>query len=594
MKICAIDIETTGAVRQWRSGALWADDGSYYTESQADFLAALRSYAKQRYTFFAHNAEFDGTACFWDAGEDFRIHYVNDVYDCGYWRYGTADKNAQLRDSVKLAAGMSVAQLGEDIGIPKYPTPSALLGEDDWRPSWMCETHDRRECLECYNIRDAEIVWSLVNALREWCEEHSITLRKSLPGMAMELWHKWDGDVHQSIPTLKIRELSRKAHHGGRCELYKYGVMRLIYTHDIRSHYGWLLATLNLPDCSVMKYAVDAIDFDNIADAMGVIDATVDVEQQHAPPLPALHDGKVYYPVGRFRGQWSIPELANALDYGASVVKVHEAAWTNKTVKPFQITASALLDLRERALQHGDNRQLIYKLLINSIVGRLAMRETQVRRIYRRWKPGMTAEQLRGYELESSANAVYACREIGQQIHDRNGNVLWATTITAAGRVKLYDYMRQAGANLVYCDTDSVHSTSALQTGPNMPGQLISKGEWDRAVYVGPKLYHLSSDDGRDEIRAKGIPIDAAERYIHDGKTTFQRSLTVREAIEHGLPAGTWIDTSRQLGYGIGARTVHDYAAVRDRDGYSPTSPVVFLPCDVGGFGPNARAITSE
>lgn len=594
MKICAIDVETVGALREWHSGALWSDETTLYTTSRNEFLSALRSHARQRFTFFAHNAEFDGTAAFWDGGEDFRIHYVNDVYDCGYWRFGTADRNAQLRDTVKLSAGMSLAMLGDAIGLPKYATPSALLGEDDWRPSWMCDAHDRRECVECYNLRDAEIVWSFVNALREWCEANGIQLRKSLPGMAMELWRQWDGDVHQHVPSREIRDLARKSHHGGRCEVFKYGVVPWVHTHDIRSHYGWLLATMELPDCTTLTHSRQRVEFDDIANAVGIVDATVDVEQQHIPPLPVVHEDKVYFPVGRFRGQWTIPELANAIDHGASIVCVHEAAWTHKIVKPFQMTASALLDLRERALQHGDNRQLIYKLLLNSIVGRLAMRETQVRRIYRRWKPGMTADQLRGYELESSANAVYACREIGQQIHSKSSNVLWAASITAAGRVKLYHHMRQADTSLVYVDTDSVHSTSAVATGPDMPGQLVSKGEWDRGVYVGPKLYHLSSEDGRRETRAKGIPASAAEAYINDGRTTYQRSLSVREAIAHGLPAGTWIDTSRELGYAIGARTVHDFAAVSERDGYSPTSPVVFLPSDVGGFAPNARDSASE
>lgn len=594
MKICAIDVETTGALREWHSGALWSDETVLYTTSREEFISALRSHARQRFTFFAHNAEFDGTAAFWDAGEDFRIHYVNDVYDCGYWRYGNAKRNAQLRDTVKLAAGMSLSMLGDAIGLPKYTTPRSLLGEDDWRQSWVCESHEIRECVQCYNLRDAEIVWSFVNALREWCEANSVTLRKSLPGMAMDLWQQWDGDVHQAVPIREIRDLARKAHHGGRCEVYRYGVVPWVLTYDVRSHYGWLLATADLPDCTVMHYSRQQVDFDNIADQLGVVDATVDVAPQHIPPLPCVHDKHVYYPVGRFRSQWTISELANAVDHGTTVVRVHEAAWTNKAVKPFQMTASALLDLREQALQHGDNRQLIYKLLINSIVGRLAMREVQVRRIYRRWSPGISTDQLRGYELESSANAVYACKEIGQQIHSRSSNVLWAAHITSAGRVKLYNHMQRAGANLVYVDTDSVHSTTAIPTGPNMPGQLVSKGEWDRGIYVGPKLYHLSSDDGRKETRAKGIPIDAAERYVNDGRTTYQRSLSVREAIERGLPAGTWIDTSRELGYGIGARTVHDYTAVRDRDGYSPTSPVVFVPAEVGGFAPYERSSTSE
>lgn len=593
MKICAIDVETQGPNREWVSGALWSDETTLYATSRSEFVSALRSHARKRYTFFAHNAEFDGTAVLWESGEDFRIHYVNDVYDCGYWKYGESDRNAQLWDTVRLTAGMSLAMLGDAIGLPKYPTPKTLLGEDDWRQSWVCDEHSQRECVECYNLRDAEIVWAYMNALRDWTEGNLITLRRSLPGIAMELWKTWDAGNQQTLAGSETIELSRAAHHGGRCEVFKYGVVPWIKTHDIRSHYGWLLATMELPDCTTLTYRRGPLDFDNIADALGVVEATVDVAQQHIPPLPAVYDSHVYFPVGRFKGQWSIAELANAVEHGVTVARVHRATWTHKAFRPFNITASALLNSREDALARDDSRQLIFKLLINSIVGRLAMRDAQVRRIYRRWRPGLTPDELRGYELESSANAVYACKEVGQTVHSKTSNVMWAALITAAGRIKLYDHLLQAGASLAYCDTDSVHCTTTIPTGPNMPGQLVPKGEYQRGIYVGPKLYHLSDDDGRSETRAKGIPRSAAEQYINDGHTTFQRSLSVREAIERGLPAGTWIDTSRELGYGIGARTVHDFAAVTNRDGYSPTSPVVLLPSDTGGLTLNVRDSTS-
>lgn len=576
MRFCAIDVETVGDVPRFRSGALWSDDTQLYTESHGEYLDALRVHARKRYVFAAHNAEYDGNVTFWNAGEDFAVHYINDGYDCGYWTYGSARQRAQLWDTVRLTAGMSLAELGAALAVPKYPTPKALVGEDDWRQSWLCERHDRRECVECYNLRDAEIVWSYCNMLREWLEPHNVPFRRSLPGIAVGLWKVWDRDRQQTIRSKQIRALARLAFHGGRNELFKYGKVPNVYTYDVRSHYGYILATRELPDCSTLRYEDSHLANGVLPDGEGVIEATVYVEPQHIPPLPVMSDGRIYYPVGTFRGAWPLSELRYARDLGATVGEVHRIAWTETMVRPFEVTASTLLQLREDALRDDDPRQLLYKFLLNAIIGRLGMREVQQRRIYRRWRPGLTQTQLHGQELESAGDAVYLVREFDYERPSRTSNILWAACITGMGRVRLYQHLLLAGGSTVYCDTDSIHSVSPLTVGVGLPGDLVPTGVWDSSLYVGPKLYRLASDVGGTQVRAKGIPKAHAEEYLTRGSAVFPTSLTVREAIRRGMPSGTWLEVTRQLSYGPGPRTVHDPFAINDRVGYSPTSPVVF------------------
>lgn len=576
MKFCAVDVETIGDVPQFKSAALWSDDAKLYTESHDEFIIAMRWHAQKGFKFAAHNAEYDGNVLLWNRGEDFTIHYINDSYDCGYWTWGTERQRSQLWDTVRLSAGMSLAELGEALGLPKWPTPKALLGEDDWRPSWVCDEHSKRECIECYNLRDAEIVWAYCNMLREWMESNLCTLHRSLPGNAVALWKQWDPGMQRIIVDPRIKALGRAALHGGRVEVFKYGALRAVNTYDSRAHYAAILASIELPDTDTLVYRESVNDVTDVLEGEGVIDATVWVEPQHIPPLPAVHDDHLYFPVGTFRGQWPICELRNALGWGATILKVHRAAWTHQMMRPFAITAQALLDLREQARGHGDPKQLIYKFLANAIPGRLGMREAQTRRIYRRWRPGLTRTQTIGYDLESSANYVFLAKEISHVAPSATANIVWASQVLGHGRMRLFGRLLLAGPSAVYCDTDSVHSTSALGVGDGSPGSWIDTGLWDSALYLGPKLYRLESDTDGATVRAKGIPRKHAAEYIESGRAQFQTTLSVREAIHRGLPAGTWVEAHREMGHAPGYRTIHDPAVLRDRSGYSPTSPVVF------------------
>lgn len=576
MKFCAVDTETEGDVPTFKSGALWSDEMSFYTESHSEFLVAMKAHARKGYKFVAHNAEYDGNVLLWNAGEDFSIHHINDIYDCGYWTWGSPRQRAQVWDTVRLSAGMSLAELGRAIGLPKYPTPKTLLGEDDWRQSWMCETHDRRECLECYNLRDAEIVWSYVNMLREWMESSLCTLHKSLPGNAVALWQQWDPGMQQTINQPWTNALARSALHGGRCEVFRYGRVGYVNTYDSRSHYGAIMASTELPDTSKLRTYSGNLQMPSLEGVDGVIDVTVWTEPQFLPPLPCKWQDRLYFPVGTFRTTVPIRELRKALPYGVTVLTCHRVAVTDKMVRPFAVTAPALLDLREDARRRGDPRELIYKFLLNSIPGRLGMKEVQTRRMYRRWRPGLKSAEVIGYDLESAGDAVFLARELNHVARSKTVNPVWASCILGEGRMRLYDNLLVAGTSAVYCDTDSVHSLTPLPTGDGTPGTWIGKGEWSTSLYLGPKLYRLEDHMGEVDARAKGVPRAFADHYLTTGQAKFQTSLSVAQAIQFGRSPGSWVEVQRSMGFGIGSRTIHDPEVLRDREGYSPTSPVVF------------------
>lgn len=576
IKLCAFDIETRGHVPEFVSGAIVSDCSQQFFETATGMIEHLRWHARNKYTLVAHNAEYDVAVLLWGQGEDVRIDYTNGLYTCAWWRFGPGTRSAPIWDSLKLAAGLPLSELGRSIGVPKLNTPRRLLDPEDVRQDWVCEVHNSIGCVECYNLRDTQIVWGYMNMLREWLKGYGVSLRRSLPSIAMGLWKLWDAGKQQTPRTKRIRELGRLAYHGGRCEVFKYGSVVLPNTYDIRRFYGSLLLTAQLPDIGSLEYAESTTSALLPEDGDGAVEATVTIESQYCPPLPVAAEGRMWFPVGKCRGVWPLSELRASLVHGVSLHQIHRIAHTRRLHTPFGTTAAVLLELGEDWRRQGDPRELLIKFILNAVIGRLGLRDVSERTSFRRWRKGMTKDDFKGTEVESADGAVYLARRWNLDKPAPLTNAMWAAVICGQGRLRLYDYLLAAGSTLLYCDTDGVHCTRQISVGTDSPGQLVDKGTYDKGLYLAPKMYRLEKWDGTTETRAKGIPRRNAEAFLRDGATTYQTSIGVVEAISKGIAPATWIDVERISHYAPGTRTILDPQAIDQPDRSSDTAPVVF------------------
>lgn len=577
LKLCAFDVETRGNVPQFVCGAIWSDlDGGYFDDA-SNMIAVMRAHARQGYTFIAHNAEYDIATLLWAHGEDVSINYANSTFTTATWRYGGGRRTRPIWDSMRLCAGLSLAELGASIGLPKYPTPRHLVDPDDWRQDWVCDRHVVPGCIECYVVRDAEIVWSYANAMREWLEPYGLEVTNSLPRSAIELWRVLDPGAQQGLRHPYILPLARRAYHGGRCEVFQYGHVGRVYTADIRSAYGSLLRSIRLPDIGKLSYHTNVLVQQLPTDGDGCVEATVEIPNQHVPPLPLTYHDRVYYPIGRCRGAWPISELREALSHGVEIVKIHRMAWTDQMVQPFVTTAGTLLELRESLRSKQDARELVAKAMLNAIPGRLAMREESERTIYRRWRKGMKLSDHRGCELESQGDALYLAQRYQLRRPSRYANVLWAAIILGRARSMLYQFLRVAGQDLLYCDTDSVHSLSPLPIQGDMPGMLRDTGVYDTGIYLGAKFYSLEMWDGKVECRAKGIPRQHAQEFIKNGHIAYQTQFGVVNGILRNTGPCVWVDAEATARFAPGTRTILEPGVLSGTTRRSATAPVVMM-----------------
>lgn len=575
LKLCAFDTETRGSVPQFVCGSVFSDERVEYHESADLMIESMRWHARKGYTFIAHNAEYDIAVLLWGQGEDVSINYSNNAYSTASWRYGGGKRTRPIWDSMRLCAGVSLAELGRSIGIAKYDTPRKLIDPDDIRRDWVCDTHTRAGCLECYVTRDSEIVWSYANSVREWLEAYGLQLRSSLARSAIELWRVLDPGKSQTLRDDRVRSLARMAYHGGRNESFQYGHVGRVYTADVRGFYGSLLRSIQLPDIGKLSYYGSMLVQSLPEDGDGCVEATVEIPSQHIPPLPVAYQDRVYYPVGICRGAWPISELRASQSYGVTIKRIHRMAWTDQLFRPFEMAARTLLELRESLRSKDDARELVAKYMLNAIPGRLAMSDETERLIYRRWRKGMTTEDARGCELESAADALFLAQRYTLRRPSRYANVLWASIILGAARTRLNQYLRMAGQDALYCDTDSVHSLSPLPIEGDMPGMLRDTGVYDTGIYLGAKFYSLEMYDGRTEARAKGIPRKYAQEFVKRGNVAYQTSFGVVNGILRNVGPCVWVDVERTARFAPGTRSILEPGVLSGKAKRSQTSPVV-------------------
>lgn len=576
VKLCAFDVETEGRSPRFVCGSLFSDEECEYFTSPELMISALRKHARKGYTFLAHHAEYDIATLLWACGEDVVITYVNNTYTTATWHYAAGGKTRPIWDSMRLSAGLGLADLGEAIGIPKLEMPKTLVDRDDWRQDWVCDTHGQTGCWQCYCTRDSEIIWCYANSLREWLGPYGLNLHYSLARSAIELWQLFDPDAGQQIRSQTTRKLARSAYYGGRCEVFQYGSVGRIYTGDFRLHYGSILRDVRLPDVNTLTYS--SADDRSILDGQtdGVISATVDICDQHVPPLPVSYNGRIYYPIGRCTGAWPISELRYAMGSGVEIVRVHEACYTETLVNPFFNVASILIDRRESLRGKHDAREIAIKYMLNCIPGRLGMRETTERTTYRKWRGAHKEGTLDGCDMERVGKDLFLARSHTLTKPAKTSNVLWAAIITGEGRSKLHEKMIECGTNITYCDTDSVHSTAPLSYQSDAPGRFRDAGVYDSGLYLGAKFYSLETDMGQQQVKAKGIPRKYAADFIRERHVSYQTAMGVVDGVLRGVKPAVWVDVDRVARFAPGTRIVDTPEVFSNNAQSSTTSPVTF------------------
>lgn len=241
--------------------------------------------------------------------------------------------------------------------------------------------------------------------------------------------------------------------------------------------------------------------------------------------LPTIIDKKADYNQTTYDGFLMYPEINYALEHGWTLEDVQEL-WVSPPCNHFSNHIGFFYELRMRLKAAGDNREKFIKVApLNSLYGKFGQRD-KCDRIED--KEGiqeiMDVDGWQDHYDIKHWNAVspkfYLVEKEPSSI-SKNTFFPWAASVTSFARVSLQRAIsecRNAGYEVVYCDTDSVHihNIDSLENIPLDIGKELGQWDWEfakdheglipRAIYWERKAYLWETESGEKlKIKHKGV-----------------------------------------------------------------------------------------
>jgi len=474
------------------------DGESFESFRGSDSIGDLMCYMLQPkylgWHLYAHNGgRFDFLHLLpWLAGEGKRLGYQFcaipagksggiQILDIWKGRGKTRKGKWRLLDSIKLIP-LALEKACKTFGLPgKTELP--------------LETHESSPEWEVYNEQDCRALWSVLGRFHTMVEDNlGGEVGITTPATAMKTFRRkyLPHKIHRGEDA---HEFVFSTYCGGRTEVFQRESSNLNY-YDINSSYPSVMREPmpsgpaiwwngKPPDC----FTKDGSGY------VGFVEASVELNT-YLPLLPVKRDGKLMFPSGRINGRWDWAELSRVRD---RVVCYGKSVWFQSS----PLLASMVEDLypyRDSSLPGYDSGlAYVVKILLNSLYGKFG--QSALRR-----KVVPFSEDLPEGAVPVDGTSLSPVWYIDEEVTAPYIMPQIAAHVTALARIKLFDWMASCGESLAYCDTDSIITSSVLDTSTQLGGLKNEfPGVTFQGTFLAPKLYLLKGSDGSTKVVAKGI-----------------------------------------------------------------------------------------
>lgn len=319
----------------------------------------------------------------------------------------------------------------------------------------------------------------------------------------------------------------KKAYHGGAVDVYKPQANN-IYCYDINSLYPHVMKENKFPIGEHIYFKGEK----PLNSIFGIVKAEITCPNTtYAPILLHKINGRTVAPTGSWTGWYATIELENAIKYGYKI-KILEGYRWEKSDYIFKGYVDKLYNLR-LSYDKNDPKNLICKLLLNSLYGRFGM------------KTNITEYSIvENFDLNSEFSDLQIFDNVGllgidkiknnytdykykMENKEKTESLLEISTpiaifTTAYARILMSSYKFKYKDHLVYSDTDSLFLTCELpksEIGSEL-GKFKLEYKIKKAVFIAPKVYSLLLEDNSIITKIKGsknkdISIEAFEILLN-------------------------------------------------------------------------------
>lgn len=477
---------------------------------------------KTRTYVYCHNLEYDGAMMMLDTesqSRGWKLHRLARTNRTLFLTYRRDSRTLLFVDTLNYFT-MSLASLGDALGVAKLPMPSADASPEDW------DTYCKRDVVVM--AKGMQVLFD-VSQSEGWGR-----FRETLPGVAFSAYrHKYMIHAPLVLADDKVSALERRAYHGGRTETFDVTPLRqTVYGLDVNSMYPYVMAAFPYPLEKVETKIAPAIAYYQKRRERFLVVADCVIETD-VPAYAVVHDAKLIFPVGSFRTTLSTPELDYAIAHG-HLRSLGYTAW----YQPADLFSAYVTDIyakRLEAKRAGNGPlTLVYKLMLNSLYGKFGQTgggweacPSEYSNPPAQWRGACV---LNGPALlhETRSGQVFHLAKSGESL---DSFPAVAAHVTAYARMHLWSLIEAAGrGNVYYCDTDSVFVNAegkerlAEHLDDNRLGALKVDKVLSYAHFRAPKDYTADA-----YVKIKGVRKTAAQKsetdFVQDRFTSYSSML---------------------------------------------------------------------
>lgn len=391
---------------------------------------------------------------------------------------------------------LPLAKIGESIGIPKLPMPVPNASKAAW---------------DAYGKQDVEVIRQATLGWLEFLRSND--LGGFSPTLASQCFKAYR---HRFMPCkilidakLEAAEIARAAYVGGRCECFRIGHFKgEFYYIDVNSMYAAVMRDNMFPVKLLGVYGrpTRAELTKWLTHRCVIMDCDIATD---VPAYPVVQDGKLIFPVGRFRASLCGPELEYAHSQG-HIEKMHQASvYEQATI--FKDWVDFMYGERLKATAAGNmTARWHFRMMLVSLYGKFGQRG-------RRFEECDICDPNEidvWSDVDLDTGDVTHFRKFGGIVQEyinegegRESLPAIAAYVTSYARQVLWQAIVQAGrGNCLYCDTDSLVVTRKGydrlhdQIHDTRLGAWALDSKLESVILHGPKDYQFD-----DVKRTKGV-----------------------------------------------------------------------------------------
>jgi len=303
--------------------------------------------------------------------------------------------------------------------------------------------------LTAYNKVDCEILWKSIKAFEDELLDLGGQLQQTIASTGMNLFRRVY--LKRVIYTSeRVNKIAEESYFASRVEVLSRYVEDY-YSYDINSSFPF---AMTFPQPAGIKDVSTKLPDSDEESCIYIADVTIEVPEMDLPPVPFRKDGRVFFPVGRWRSWLTSVDIRLALREGCKLHKVHEVY----SFEPFNDLRGYAEDIyAKRAASTTDMRKLVLKYLLNSLYGKYAESP---------WKQEMliNPSKIDREKCQMLQPGVWLRDKLVPVTHR---HVPISTHITSIARRTLYDGAKECyrqGFPIFYCDSITGDRTVVLKS----------------------------------------------------------------------------------------------------------------------------------